>query len=320
MDKLAPLRSIDRFQRRHRTLAVAFAVQKKLSDDGGGHLAALIGYYGFVALFPLLLLLVSVLGFVLQGDPGAAATITNSGLKAFPIIGSSLRAGSRLHGSAAGVAIGGAGALLAGLGVTVVAQTMFNQVHSVPHKRRPNFLQARVRGIGLVALVGSVQIITTALAGLVSAGLVGVWLVVAGVAASLACNFAVFFAVFRLLTDRRVKTSELWPGIVLASVGWEALQSVGGIYVKHVLHGATATYGVFATVIGLLAWLFLGARLVVYSAELNSVLARGYWPRSLLGPATPADDAARRALAHIEERDQRETIRVSFEEPGDSAS
>jgi uncharacterized BrkB/YihY/UPF0761 family membrane protein len=318
MDKLAPLRSIDRFQRRHRALAVAFAVQKKLSDDGGGHLAALIGYYGFLALFPLLLLAVSVLGFVLQGDPAAARSITQSGLRAIPIIGSSLRPGSHLHGSTAGIAIGGAGALFAGLGVTVVAQTMFNQAHGVPHKRRPNFFQARVRGVGLVALVGAVQIVTTALTGLVSAGFGGVWLVVGGVAASLACNVAVFFAAFRLLTDRRVATSELWPGIALASVGWEALQSIGGIYVKHVLHGATQTYGAFATVIGLLAWLFLGARLIVYAAELNAVLARGYWPRSLLDPPTPADDAARRALAQIEERDQRETIQVSFEPPGDA--
>jgi membrane protein len=315
MDALAPLRAFDRFQQRHPPLAVVLAVQKKFSDDGAGNLAALIAYYGFLSLFPLLLLAVAVLGFVLQNDPGARSAVISSGLKEIPIFGNSLLHGDHLRGSGLGLVIGAAGSLLAGLGVSVVVQNTFNQVHGVPHKRRPNFFQARIRGIGLLVTLGLLQIISTGVTGLVSSGFGGVELAIGGIAASLACDVLLFFAAFRLLTDARITTRELWPGIAMASVGWEILQTVGGLYVNHELVGAAATYGTFATVIGLLAWLFLGARLVVYSAELNVVLARGYWPRSLFGPPTAADDHARRALAEMEERDDRETISVKFDPP-----
>ena len=58
--------ALDRFQQRHRALAIAVAVWKKFSDDEGGNLTALIAYRAFFSLFPLLLLLTSVLGFVLN--------------------------------------------------------------------------------------------------------------------------------------------------------------------------------------------------------------------------------------------------------------
>jgi len=315
MNALAPLRSFDRFQRRHRVLAVAIAVQKKVSDDGAGNLAALIAYYAFLSLFPLLLLAVAILGFILQSDPGARNAVINSSLKEIPIFGNSLLNGDHLKGSGVGLVIGGLGSLIGGLGVSVVVQNTFNQVHGVPHKQRPNFFTARVRGLGLLATLGILQIVSTGVTGLVSSGFGGALLVVAGIAGSLACDVLLFFAAFRLLTDKRIATHDLWPGIALASIGWEILQSVGGLYVAHVLRGATATYGSFATVIGLLAWLFLGARLVVYAAELNVVIAHGYWPRSLIDPPTPADDAARRALAEMEERSDREKISVTFEAP-----
>ena len=104
-------------------------------------------------------------------------------------------------------------------------------------------------------------------------------------------------------------------GILLAAVGWEILQSLGGLYVQHVVKGANQTYGTFATVIGLLAWLYLGARVVVYAAEINVVLTRRLWPRSIMDPPEPADRKARAALAKMEERDDKETVQVDFHPP-----
>jgi hypothetical protein len=112
-----------------------------------------------------------------------------------------------------------------------------------------------------------------------------------------------------------IPTGELWPGILLATAGWEILQSVGGIYVAHVVKGAGEAYGTFAAVIGLMAWLYLGARLLVYSAEINVVLTRGLWPRSIIDPPEPADRRARAALAKMEERDDKETVDVTFHPP-----
>ena len=78
MDLLRPVKAFDAVQQRHRWLAIPMAVVKKFGDDQGGNLAALVAYYAFFSLFPLLLVFVTILGFVLQGDPGAAHSISNS--------------------------------------------------------------------------------------------------------------------------------------------------------------------------------------------------------------------------------------------------
>ena len=164
MDPLAPLKSFDRLQRRHRSLAVPVAVVKKFGDDQAGNLSALIAYYGFFSLFPLILVMVSVLGFILDGNPDAQEAVVDSALKQIPIVGEQIRGGS-LEGSGVALVVGIVGALLAGLGVTLAAQTAFNRVHAIPHRERPNFLSSRLRGLGLLALLGTLQVISTAAAG-----------------------------------------------------------------------------------------------------------------------------------------------------------
>jgi YihY family inner membrane protein len=304
----------DRFQQRHPALAVPIAVLKKFSDDGAGQRAALIAYYGFFSMFPLLLVATTILGFVLAGHPAARAAVLDSALKQIPIIGSSIvKSSHSLKGSGIGLAVGLVFALLAGLGVTMASQRAFNTVYAVPHKAQPNFLIARWRSLKLLVVLGILQLISTAVVGIAAAGLGGVLLTIAGIAASVLVNIAMFFAVFRLMTDHSVSTRELWPGIAIAAVAWEVLQALGGIYVSHVLKGASETYGAFGTVIGLLVWFYLGARVVVYAAEINVVLTRRLWPRSLFGdPPAPADRKARAALAKMEERDDTETIDVTF--------
>jgi membrane protein len=319
MDVLAPLKTFDRFQRRHRVLAVPIAVVKKFGDDQAGNLSALIAYYGFFSLFPLILVFVTLLGFVLQGNPDAQKAVLDSALKQIPIIGDQIKAGS-LKGSGIALAVGIVGALLSGLAVTLAAQTAFNRVHAIPHRERANFLASRLRGLGLLAVLGTLQLLSTAATGLVAGGLGGVLLTIAGVALSLALNFALFVAAFRLLTDRSVPTHELWPGILAATVLWTILQAVGGAYIGHVVKGAGQTYGTFATVIGLLTWLFLGARIVVYCAEVNAVLSRRLWPRGLFDPPTEADQQALRALAKIEERSDEQKVAVSFADPPDEGA
>jgi membrane protein len=276
------LARVDNFQRRHRLIAITVAVLRKFSDDGAGSKAALIAYYGFFSLFPLLLLFVTILGFVLGGSSSAERAVLHSALKQFPIVGSQLGVGHALRGSGIGLAVGFVGALLSGLAVTTAAEAAFNTVYAVPRNRRPNFLAARWRGLKLLVVVGLLQVVSTAVSGAVTGGFGGTLLTAAGILVSLLLNVVMFFAIFRLLTDSAVSTRELWPGITLASVAWEVLQSLGGIYVGHVLKGAGQTYGTFAVVIGLLVWLYLGARVLVYAAEVNVVLARGLWPRSLL--------------------------------------
>jgi len=315
MDLLAPVRGFDRFQRRHRALAFPVAVLRNFSDQRAGNAAVVIAYYAFFSLFPLLLVFVSVLGFVLQGDPKAEHQVVQTTLRQIPIVGSTQR---NLTGSGVGLGIGLVGTLWSGLGVTLAVEQAFNCVYAIPPRSQPSFFTSRWRGLKLLAGVGVLQIISTAAAGIVTGGFGGALLTLAGIVVSLLLNVVLFFVVFRVLVPPIVPTRELWPGILAAAAGWELLQSLGGIYFAHVVKGAGQTYGTFATVIGLLAWLYLGARVVVYAAEVNVVLTRRLWPRSILDPPEPADREARAALAKMEERDASETVDVSFHPPDQS--
>lgn len=313
MDPLRPIRAFDRFQRRHRALAIPIAVLRNFSDQGAGNASVLIAYWAFFSVFPLLLLFATILGFVLQGDPSAQRSILHSAVSQFPVIGGThLRS---LGGSSTGLVVGLVGTLWAGLGVTVAGQTAFNRVYAIPHYKQPDFLTSRLRGLLFLVVVGVLQVVSTVVSGLVTGGLGGPGLKVAGIAFSLVVNLVLFSLIFRFLVPGAQPTRELWPGIVLAAAGWEVLQAVGGIYADHVIKGADQTYGTFAIVIGLLAWLYLGARIVVIAAEINVVLTRRLWPRSLMDPPEPADRRARAALAKMEERDDRETVEVTFHPP-----
>jgi YihY family inner membrane protein len=307
------LDKLDRFQQRHKALAIPMAVIKKFGDDKAGTLVAVIAYYGFFALFPLLLLFTTILGFVLQGHPKTEQSVVHSALGQFPIIGNQLQAHS-LSGSGVALAVGIVGTVLSGLGVTSAGENAFNQVYGVPYRERPNFLQSRLHGLATLAVLGVLQVISTAASGTVTAGLGGIGALIGGLILSFALNLVLFFGTFRMLTDDSVPTRQLWPGIITAAILWEILQAVGGAYIGHVVKNASNTYGTFATVIGLLTWMHLGAQAVVYSAELNTVLTLKLWPRSLFGHEREEDKETLARIAKTEERIDPQKVHVSFED------
>ncbi len=320
MDVLAPVKKFDRHQQQSRWLRIPFAVIKKFGDDQAGSQAALVAYYAFFSIFPLLLVVVTVLGFVLSGDPSAQQSIKHSVLGQFPVIGNQLQ-NQTLKGHAFALVIGLVTTLLAGLGVTMAAQNAFNRVWAVPFKHRPDFLKSRLRSLILLVSLGALFMVGTLASGLVSGGLSGPLLTVAGIIVSVAINFALFEIAFKALTARDLSWRELAPGAMFAAIAWEILQVVGGLYIHHVVSKSTSTYGTFALVIGVLAWLHLGAQLTLYGAELNVVLARRLYPRSLLGPPeTHADKETLRALAEVEERHDEEQIDVDFHPPEGGAA
>ncbi len=291
------------------------AVVRKFSNDQAGNLAALIAYYAFFSLFPLLLVFTTILGFVLQGNPGAQHSIENSVLGQFPVIGPQIKVHA-LSGHALALVLGLLTALWGGLGVTQAAQNAFDRVWAVPFKDRPDYLRSRLRGLGLLAVLGVLFILATAVSGAVT-GLGGPLLKVAGIVISLAVNFGLFFAAFRFMTAATIATRCLIVGAAFAAVFWEILELAGGYYINHVYRHASATYAQFALVIALLVWLHLGAQLTLYAAEINTVVTRRLWPRSLFGPpAVPADKETLAALAKVEERHDEEQIEVQFERSG----
>jgi YihY family inner membrane protein len=312
---------LDSRQQRRRPTAFVAAVIKKYSDDQGPEMAGLIAFYGFVSLFPLLLVLVTVLGFVLSGDPDLESQILNGTLGKFPILSDQLKLHS-LEGSGLALAVGIAGALFAGLRITTVSQNAFNKMWGVPLKRRPDFFTSRLRGLRLLVVLGALLIVSTTAAGFVGTASHGALTVVAGIVVSLLFNVALFLAAFNLLTAAKLSWRELLPGALVAALGWQVLQGLGGFYAAHVLKKTQPLYGVFALVLGLLAWLYLGSQLTVLAAEANVVRVRRLWPRSLFSDqlidADRLTDADRRALAEsaaAQERVPGENVDVSFEGP-----
>jgi YihY family inner membrane protein len=309
------LHDFDRRQQESPRIGFVAAVVKKFGDDQAGQLAALIAYYGFVSLFPLLLVLVTILGFVLQGDPAEQNKILDGALGQFPLVRDQLKLHS-LNGSGIALAIGVVGSLLAGMGITGATQNAFNRIWNVPFKHRPNFLMAHLRGLAMLAILGTMSVISTTAAGFVGASPHGAVADVAGIVVAFIFNLALFMTAFKLLTAVDVGWRDLLPGVICAAVGWQLLQHLGGFYIDHELKRTGPLYGVFALVLGLLAWLYLGAQLTIFAAEINVVRLRKLWPRSFF--SEPLLDADRRALtssAEVEERIEQENVEVSFEGP-----
>jgi YihY family inner membrane protein len=319
------LRKLDAFQKRHAAIAFPFAVVKKFGDDQAGNLAAVIAYYGFFSLFPLLLVLVTVLGMVLRNNPDLQTRILDSALANFPVIGTEIsRNVHALGGSGVTLAVGIALTLWSGLGVIKATQAGMNAVWNVPFEHRPNFLKATLRALIVLGVLG-VLTLTSAAAGSVGGGSGQGWLVILGLAVSLTMNLLLFLLAFRILTSENLTWGDVLPGAAVGSVAWTTLQALGGFYVSYQLQGASDVYGTFAVVIGLLAWIFIGAQITLLAAEVNVVRKRRLWPRSLVQPPfTDADVQALTRYAKQEDRRPEERIDVEVDGPrpnaGDSAA
>jgi membrane protein len=309
------LQAVDDFQQRHRWLAFPVAVVKKYGEDQAGQRAALLAYYGFFSLFPLLLVAVTVLGFVLQGQADLGQRIVDSAVAQFPVVGDEIGGTvnqSRLRGSGLALAVGVALALWGGLGVAEAAQAAMNGIWNVPRRRYPNFFLRRLRGLAWLVILGGGLLLASVVSGFAAAADTA-WSGPAGVAASTLVNMLLFLVGFRVLTVRNVPLRSLLPGAVLAALAWALLQWLGGWYVDRQLSRASATYGAFALVIGLLSWLYLASTVTLLAAELNVVRARRLWPRSLAPPPLGRpDERALEGLAKQEERLPDQRVEVSF--------
>ena len=314
------LGAIDRFQQRHSLLGFPFGVVKKYGDDLGGRHAALLAHYGFLSLFPLLLVFATVLGYTLDGDPELQEQLIETLADQFPVAGAQIEGSIRaIQGSGLALVVGVAGTLWGGLGITQSFQDAMNDVWNIPRRQRPSFWWRLARGLGALLLVAGELVAATVLAQLSIAG-PGLLRRVDLLGGSFLLNLALLLVIFQLLTGMAVRWRWLVPGAVVGALGWSVLQSVGVAIVDRQLEQANLVYGVFAVVIVLLGWLYLSSQLVLYAAEINVVLARRLWPRSLLqAPLTEPDRQVLTALARNEERRPEQRVQVSFlPEDGDA--
>ncbi len=317
---------LDRFQRKHRVVGYPLAVIYKFFDDQGNYLAMTITYNAFVAIFPLLLISSSVLGFVLQDNEELQKSILTSALGEFPIIGTQLATPQGIEGNLGAVAIGALVALYGVLGLGQALQNAVNVGWSVPRNSRRNPFKSRLWSALLLSLAG---ILVVSLSGLtVLAGTVmdrmstfayGLQWLAQGV--SLVLSVAGSSLLLRWAAPTRTPLRYAVPGAIFIVVLWLGVQQFGGLYVSRVLTRVNDVNAVFALSLGLIGLLYVTAIVVILGIEVNVVLAEKLFPRALLTPFTDAvdlTDADRRAYtlyAQAQRHKGFESVQVDFRPP-----
>jgi membrane protein len=301
------LRAADALQQRYTWLALPVAVGKKFADDQAARLAGLIAFHAFLAVFPLLLVLVTVLDRVLQHDQALRQRLLNSALAQYPVIGPQLAHNiGPLHQTGLALVTGLLVVLFGARGLAIAAQNALNSVWEIPIARRPSFPWSWVRGFGMILVPGLGLIGTTTLSILASGSgriMTGFGVHAAAFAGSMVLNIGVFWLAFRLATASEISWRQLRLGAIIGALIWQVLQGIGGYLVAHQLAHASPEYGTFAVVLGLIFWLYLEAELTLYAVEANVVRAYRLWPRSIAPPPyTEQDLRAYQLYVQVEQR------------------
>ena len=322
MSAMDPVRklmgAVDGFQRRHGWVGVPYAVQKKFGDDNANLVVVALAWYGFTAIFPLLLVVVTVFNFI--GAESLGHTLVHT-LQEFPVIGSSFQASSdkSLNGSTVGLVVGLLGLVYGVQGVTQTAQLAMATVWNIPQDQRTGFLPRLGRSLAGLITIGGAFLINSFVTTYATGGTSNYAIRVPVIAGLLIINILLYFATFTLLTAKVIGPRGLIPGAIVGGTVFTALITVGTGLITHQLKHAQATYGAFGLVIGIVTFLLLLAKLSLYAAELNPVLSRSLYPRALPlgGEPTEADLQVLSHLVHQEKRRDDQAIGVGF---GDDAA
>ncbi len=314
------IRSVDATQRRFTPTAFLFGVVKKYGDDNGGVLVSNLAYSAFVSLFPLLLILVTILGLIASADPSfRESAVKNAVADQIPLLGETLTSNVNTlqRSSTIGLIVG---LVVLIYGVTGLAQAglfPMEQVWNLPGPARPGYVRRLGRAVLFLCLLGGGVIVTTGLASLSTyyrQHYHGFWLDLLIYVVTAAFGAGMYLGAFRALTPKGVPTRSLLPGAIIGGILWTVLQFLGTWLVHHFLH-SNSVYGVFATVLGLLAWIYLATEITVYSAEVNVVLARRLWPRAIVQPPLTEADRVSMALQALQnQRRPEQHIEVTFDD------
>ena len=309
------MRRIDAAQQRFGPAALVFGVMKKFGDDNGGNLVSNLAFAAFLCVFPLLLILITVLNIVLAHDASARTSLLNSTFGEFPVVGSTLH--SQIHGlhrsSVIGLVVGVLGLLWGSTGLAQSGLFSMSQVWNLPGPDRPNYFSRLGRSFGFLVVLGLGIVVTTGLASFGTFGRHNMALGILAEVLAVVVNVATYFGAFRVLTPKVVHSRQFVPGAILGGVLWTVLQAIGGYLIGHDLKNDSVTYGVFAAVLGLVAWIYLGSEVMIYAAELNTVLARRLWPRGMVQPPlTHADQQSLALQATQNQRRPEQEVSVRF--------
>ena len=302
----------DRYQRAHPWLGFPLGVVKKFTEDQAGQLAALIAYFGFFSIFPLMLAFISIIGFALEPDD--QQRLADEAANQIPVVGTKIisivESNGEIGGSIVAIVVGIAVALWSGLKMIDAMQNALNGVWDIPPVDRPNIVKKRSRSLLMLAVLGAGivgSVVVSGLATFVDAipgiGKVAIW------AGSAVVSVLLYWAAFQLLTDRKLEWSALLPGAIFGGIGWWALQTFGTPIVQNAQQNDT--FGDFSAIIALMTFFFLAAQISILGAEISAVRTRRIWPRSYVeGDLTVADVEAFRLHASATQLDPAYTVAI----------
>ncbi len=310
------IRRVDAWQQRHTPSAFVFGVVKKYGDDNGGVLASNLAFSGFLSLFPLLLVLTTILGLIASVDNTVRTDVINAVYNQVPLIGHTLKENVQQlkRNSVIGLIVGLLGLIWGATGLAQAGLFTMEQVWNLPGPDRPGYFQRLGRAMVFLGMLGVAVIVTTLLAALNTYGHNSAWLVAGAEILAGAANVLMYIAAFRILTPKRVHVRSLLAGAVVGGTLYTMLQVLGTFLVHHYLH-SDSVYGVFATVLGLIAWIYLAVQITVYSAEVNVVLTHRLWPRSIVQPPLTRADRTSLSLQALQNRRREEQhVEVTFDD------
>ncbi len=308
------VRRVDTAQQRHRVPAFVFGVVKKYGDDNGGMLASNLAQSAFVTVFPLLLILVTVLVTVAASAPPLRHEVLKAVTDQFPLVGDKLAGNIHVlkRSSAASLTVGLLVLVWGAKGLAQAGLFTMEQVWNLPGPARPGYVPRLGRSALFLGVLAVGAVASTLLTGLVAYGHdILITVVLAQVLAALS-NVGLYLISFRVLTPKGVPTRDLIAGAVAGGIAWTVLQALAVPVVHHYTH-SDSVYGLFATVLVLLAWIYLGVQIAVYAAEVNVVLTRRLWPRTIVQPPLAEADRASLAMQALQnQRREEQHVEVTF--------
>lgn len=255
--------------------------------DNGSDIAALLTYYGFLALLPMLLAAVTVLGMLLPGHPALRDKVLQSSLVQFPVIGSELQKSVHQQPGVGGLITGLVVGFLGARGFCLVLQRSVDTIWAVPARLRPAWLRRELRTLALIGVIGAGVVVTSALSA--TAGTSALRLLL--LALVLPFTVALLLAALRVVAPDVVPTRDLLWAAGYASLGLVALQVVGSRVVVY-FTTSQSKYGEFAVVLALLAWIYLQTRVLVLALEAGKLSGAGALTNGELTPPPPGPPAA----------------------------
>lgn len=279
------IHKIDTFQKRHHFTAFTYAVIKKYGEDHAGYNAALLTYYAFLSLFPLLLLLTTLVNSIIGNHPHLEDTIISGLTNYFPVLGSQLSSHVHtLHQSGFALVAGAFFLLYGARGVADVWRHGMQDVWGVPRRKREGFPIGLIKSLGIVVIGGLGFLLASVSATMAAAAGHGWGFRGLSIGINLIILFWLFTFLLNISLPKHVTLKEIRVGAAVAAIGLVILQAFGGYVLSRELKSLDALYSYFAIALGLLFWIYLQAQMLYYAAEIAVVSSKKLWPRGFSDP------------------------------------